>query len=160
LVYLVCVCGKNKDGEYRNLWIDRIWLEIHLTVVAGIGIGGAVLCVFVLDEFSHGHFPGNLVYLAAGAAGILGSTVILTSLLSVVRMIKTGKFLTSSGVFLVGKWIFQMLIKITKWIGRNVRSFWRMAMAVLSKSSCHNTIAMSVTVARLPIRQPSLLSHA
>jgi signal transduction histidine kinase len=135
LVYLVCVCGKNKDGEYRNLWIDRIWLEIHLTVVAGIGIGGAVLCVFVLDEFSHGHFPGNLVYLAAGAAGILGSTVILTSLLSVVRMIKTGKFLTSSGIFLVGKWIFQWLIKITKWIGRNVRSFWRMAMAVLSKKS-------------------------
>lgn len=27
LIYLICVCGKNADGEYKNMWLDNVWLE-------------------------------------------------------------------------------------------------------------------------------------
>ena len=101
LIYLLCACGKNKDGEYTNMWIDNIWAEIHLAAVAGAGVGAAAVCVIVLDEYMSGHFPHNLIDPVIGAAAALGSLIIITSLLSIICNIKTRRLVETSGILLI-----------------------------------------------------------
>ena len=65
-IYLLCVCGKNKDGEHKSMWLDSIWTEVHLVAMGGIGFGAVVLCVILLDEFYTGHFPLNMMNMVVG----------------------------------------------------------------------------------------------
>ena len=44
LIYLICVCGKHSDGEYKNMWLDNVWLEGHLAAIAAFGVGGVAVC--------------------------------------------------------------------------------------------------------------------
>ena len=142
LIYLLCVCGKNKDGEYTNMWIDNIWAEIHLTAVAGAGIGAAAVCVIVLDEYMSGHFPYNLIDPVIGAAAALGSLIIITSLLSIIRSIKTRRLAETSCILLILRWVFRflkwclgILVKAVKWIGRKNKSFWSVIFRMLSRKT-------------------------
>lgn len=34
LIYLFCVCGRRKDGTVALIWLDRVYLEINLTLIA------------------------------------------------------------------------------------------------------------------------------
>lgn len=133
LIYLICVCGKNARGEHKNMWLDRIWLEIHLAVMAGVGISGAALCFAVLGESISRQFSDQLVYWTVGTVAVLGSAGILTSLLSVIRNIKSSKFLESAVTFRIGRWLFRQIVRILKWMGRKVKTGWRMLGTVLSK---------------------------
>ncbi len=135
LVYLICVCGKNKDGEYNRMWLDNIWVEIHLAAAAGTGIGAVLLSAFVLDEYMSGHFPNNLLYLVLGALSALGSLIIITSLLSIIRNIKTRRLIKSSIILRVLKWIFGLMIKIAKWVWRHTKTFWTTIFKLLSKKT-------------------------
>lgn len=141
MIFLLCVCGKNKDGEYKNMWIDNIWAEIHLAAVAGSGVGAAAVCAIVLDEYLSGHFPHNLIHWVIGAAAALGSLIIITSLLSIIRSIKTRRLLETSlicivlRIFRVVKWCFGIFVKILKWIGRQTKAFWGCVIGMLSRKS-------------------------
>jgi len=142
LIYLLCVCGKNKDGEYKNMWIDNIWTELHLALIGGFGVGAVALCAIVLDEYMSRHFPLELLDPVIGAAAALGSLGIITSLLSIVRCIKTRKLLKTSLVFIVLwciyrilKWCLWILVKIIKWIIRQIKTFWSCIFRLLSKKS-------------------------
>ena len=109
LIYLICVCGKDHNGEYRNLWIDGIWAEVHIAALGGSGIGATVLCLFVLDEYISGNFPFDWVYPLLGAGAALASLIIVTSLLSLIRNIKTRRLMESSVVFCTMRWIVRMI---------------------------------------------------
>lgn len=142
LIFLLCVCGKNKDGEYKNMWIDNIWAEIHLAAIAGSSVGAAAVCAIVLDEYMSGHFPHNLIDLVIGAAAALGSLIIITSLLSIIRSIKTRRLLETSIILIVLRWIFRAIkwcfgifVKILKWIGRQTKAFWSCIFKMLSRKS-------------------------
>jgi len=142
LIYLLCACGKNKDGEYTNMWIDNIWAEIHLAAVAGAGVGAAAVCVIVLDEYMSGHFPYNLIDPVIGAAAALGSLIIITSLLSIIRNIKTRRLVETSGILLIMRWVFRVLKwclnifwKAVKWIWRKNKSFWTVIFRMLSRKT-------------------------
>jgi len=142
LIYLLCVCGKNRDGEYRNMWLDRIFAEIHLAAIAGAGVGAVVLCAVVLDEHLSGHFPKDPVFLTVGAAAALGSLIIITSLLSIIRNIKTGKLIESSIIawiirlaFRILKWCVMIPVKFIKWLWRQTKAFWAAMIGMLSKKS-------------------------
>lgn len=135
LIYLICVCGKDKNGEYKRMWLDNIWGEIHLAAAAGAGIGAVVLCDFVIDENMSGHFPNNLLYLVWTTASALGSLIIITSLLSIVRNIKTRRLLKSSIILRVLKWLLGFTIKIAKWIWRYTKAFWTVIFRLLSKKT-------------------------
>ncbi len=134
-IYLICVCGKSKDGEYKNMWLDNIWLEVHLAAIGAAAVGAVALCVFVLEEYISGHFPQNLVGLIMGTASALGSLVIITSMLSIVRNIKTRRLIESSIILRVLRWILRLFIKIVKWIWRQTKSFWRAIVRLLSKKT-------------------------
>ncbi len=142
LIFLLCVCGKNKDSEFKNIWIDNIWAEIHLAFMAGLGVGGVALCVIVLDEYMNGHFPQSLLDPVIAGIAALGSLGIITALLSIIRSIKTRRLLETSIicivirlVFRIVKWCFGILWKFIKWNFRQTKAFWSCIFRLLSRKS-------------------------
>lgn len=134
LIYLLCVCGKNKDGELKNMWLDNIWTEIHLAAAGGSGIC-TVMVGALLDEYISGHFAHNLLHWIMGSVAFLSSTIIITSLLSIIRNIKCRRFIESSIIFRVIRWCLRILIKIAKWSFRSFKTFWKAVFRILSKKS-------------------------
>ncbi len=135
LIYLLCVCGKTKDGEHKSMWLDNIWTEIHLAAIAGSGIGAVIVGAVLLDEYQSGHFPRNLTFLIMGAAALLASIIIITSLLSIIRNIKCRRFIESSIIFRVIRWCLRILTKIVRWFFRGFKAFWKAIFRILSKKS-------------------------
>lgn len=135
LIYLTGVCGKDKNGAYKNMWLDNIWAEIHLAAFAGFGIGATFVCAFVLDEYVSGYFPFKFVYPILGTATALGSFMILTCLLSVIRNIKTRRLLETSIILRVIRWIARLFIKAAKWLWRKTKAFWSAIIKMLSKKT-------------------------
>ena len=142
LIYLICVCGKNADGEYKNMWLDNVWLEVHLAAIAAFGIGGVALCLLVLEQFTYGDFSRSLLYPILGAVpGVVG-LVLITSLLSIIRNIKTRRLFATSIVLQILRWIVRLVIRIVKWIWRATKSFWRAIFGMVSKKTGVILIAM------------------
>ena len=139
LIYLLCVCGKHSDGAYRNMWIDHVWLEVHLTVIAGAGLGAVALCMFIMDAFMSENFPARLIGWAMGVTAGLGMLLIITSLLSIVRNIKTRQFIASSLIFQILRWIWRLLVTVCKWLARQTKAFWR---AVFRPLTCKTGIML------------------
>ena len=81
IIYLICVCGKTADGEYKNMWLDNVWLEGHLVSIAVFGIGGVALSFLVIDQYAYGDFPISLIYPILGSVSGLVSLILITSLL-------------------------------------------------------------------------------
>lgn len=135
LIYLICVCGKNADGEYKNMWLDNVWLEGHLASVGAFGIGGAALCLFMLEEYAYGDFSRSLVYPVLGTVSGLVSTIFITTLLSVIRNIKTRRLIETSIILRVLRWIVRLVIRIAKWVWRVTKAFWRAIFGVVSKKT-------------------------
>lgn len=133
LIYLLCVCGKDKHGTFHNTWVDYVWLEVHLAAVGGMVLGVGALLAYVLDEYSSGYFPQKLLYWAVGAAAALISLAVLTSLLSAVRNIKTKRLHEASVVFRVLRWAWRLLIKLVKWLYRLVKGGLGAMLGLLSR---------------------------
>lgn len=134
-IYLLCVCGKNKDGEYKNMWLDNIWIEVHLAAIAITAIGASAICIFVHEETMYGDFPKNLIYLVLGITSALGSTIIITSLLSIIRNIKTRRLMETSIILRIIRWIVRLIVKIAKWIWKITKAFWLTIFRLLSKKT-------------------------
>ena len=135
LIYLLCVCGKNKDGEYKNMWLDNIWIEVHLAAIAGAAIGAIVLCIFVVEDYVYGNFPHNLIYGVMGSVSALGSLIIITSLLSIIRNIKTRRLIETSIILRILRWIWRLVVRIAKWVWRVTKTFWRAIFGMVSKKT-------------------------
>ena len=134
-IYLICVCGKNKDGEYKNMWIDNVWIEVHLAAIAGAALGAIALVIFVFEDYLYGNFPKNLIYLTLGSVSALGSLIILTSILSIIRNIKTRRLMETSIILRIIRWIVRLIVKIAKWIWKITKAFWLTIFRLLSKKS-------------------------
>ncbi len=113
-VYLLCVCGRNKDGEHKNMWLDNIWLEVHLALIVGAAVGTVALWYSVLDAHLSGQFPQNLLYWVLCAGTALGSLIVINSLLSAVRNIKTRRLVSTSLILRIIRWILRLIVKIAK----------------------------------------------
>ena len=135
LIYLICVCGKHSDGEYKNMWIDNVWLEVHLAAIAAFGIGGVAVCFLVIEQYAYGDFPRNLVYPILGAVSGLVSLVLFSSLLSIIRNIKTRRLIETSIILRLVRWCFRTLKKIVRWVWRKNKAFWKAIFRLLSKKT-------------------------
>ena len=142
LIYLLCVCGENKDGEYKNIWLDHIWAEVHLAFIGGAGLLTAAICIWVLEEYMYREIPNHFVYMIVGGSTGLACMIIISSLLSIIRNIKTKNLVKSSLICIVIrliyrilKWCFGILVRILKWIGRQTKSFWSCIFRLLSRKS-------------------------
>ena len=135
LIYLICVCGKNSDGEHKNMWLDNVWLEGHLAAVAAFGIGGVALFSLVINQYTYGDFPRKLVYPILGTVSGLVSLILISSLLSIIRNIKTRRLIETSVVLRVVRWCFRLVGKIVRWSWRKSKSFWAVVYGLLSKKT-------------------------
>ena len=135
LIYLICVCGKTPDGEYKNMWLDNVWLEGHLAAIAAFGVGGVAVCFLVIEQYAYGDFPRNLVYPILGAVSGLVSLVLISSLLSIIRNIKTRRLIETSIVLRLVRWCFRTLKKIVRWVWRKNKAFWTAIFRLLSKKT-------------------------
>lgn len=87
LCYLLIVCGKNRHGETKYSWIDRICLEIQVGIVVFIGyfttvIGLRFMGYFLSEKLS------SIVLWGLGICVATISAMLLSLLLSVARDIK------------------------------------------------------------------------
>jgi len=135
LIYLISVCGKNKDGEHKTMWLDNIWAEVHLIAMAVVGIGAVVICAIFLDEYSTGHLPYKLMMMIAGAASALTSIVCITSLLSIIRNIKCKRFVESSIIVRVIRWCFKIFVKVLIWLRNGFVGCRNLVFRTLSKKT-------------------------
>ncbi|MBR7160847.1 MAG: HAMP domain-containing histidine kinase [Clostridia bacterium] len=135
LAFLLCVCGRTKDGDYVNIWLDRIPTELHLAVLGGAGVGAAALCWFLLEEYVRGSFPRLWIGWTVGAVSALGGFLLVTSLLSLVRNIKTGKLFERSIVFCVLRWSFRLLAKLAVGAWRLMKAFGRAVFRTLTRKT-------------------------
>ena len=135
LIYLISVCGKNKDGEHKTMWLDNIWAEVHLIAMAVVGIGAVVICAIFLDEYSTGHLPYKLMMMIAGAASALTSIVCITSLLSIIRNIKCKRFVESSIIVRVIRWCFKIFVKVLVWLRNGFVGCRNLVFRTLSKKT-------------------------
>ena len=134
-IYLLCVCGKNKDGEHKSMWLDNIWTEVHLVAMGGIGFGAVVLCVILLDEFYTGHFPLNMMNMVVGISAAITSAVVITSLLSIIRDIKCKRFVESSIIVRVIRWCFKIFVKVLVWLRNGFVGYRNLLFKTLSKKT-------------------------
>ncbi len=142
LIYLLCVCGRNANGSQEALWVDRVWIEIHLLFLVGIGIGGFALAAVAVMNASIGDFP--IEYLRPGLIGIclLGGAAILSSLLSMIRNVKAGHFVERSGILRLLRWLLHLLVKTLKWLYRVCCNCGRGLLLLMSKETPVLHIAM------------------
>ena len=134
-IYLLCVCGKNKDGEHKSMWLDNIWTEVHLVAMGGIGFGAVVLCVILLDEFYTGHFPLNMMNMVVGISAAITSAVVITSLLSIIRNIKCKRFVESSIIVRVIRWCWRIFVKVLVWLRNGFVGCRNLVFRTLSKKT-------------------------
>ena len=134
-IYLLCVCGKNKDGEHKSMWLDNIWTEVHLVAMGGIGFGAVVLCVILLDEFYTGHFPLNMMNMVVGVSAAITSAVVITSLLSIIRNIKCKRFVESSIIVRVIRWCWKIFVKVLVWLRNGFVGYRNLLFKTLSKKT-------------------------
>ncbi len=135
LIYLLCVCGKTKDGEYRSMWLDHIWTEVHLVFVGAVCVGAIFVCSVLLDEYFSGRFPYYLMISVVVLSVAIASTVVITSLLSIVRNIKCQRFVESSIIVRVVKWSFKMVFRILKWIGSRFIKYGKALFKTLTRKT-------------------------
>ncbi len=142
LIYLLCVCGKNKDGEYKTMWVDNIWAEVHLAFIGGSGLLAVATCIWVLEEYMYREISNSIVCTIVGGSAGLASLIIISSLLSIIRNIKCKRLLEASLVLQILrlilrilKWCFGIIGKIVKWILRQAKAFWSAIFRMLSKKT-------------------------
>ncbi len=141
-IYLLCVCGKTKDGEHKSMWLDNIWTEIHLAAIAGFGLGAVMICAILLDEYFTGHFPYNLMSTVVIFSAAIASTVVLTSLLSIVRNIKCKRFVETSIIVRVIRWCWRVFVRIVKWFIKKIKTFKKAILYSLSQKTGAILISM------------------
>lgn len=142
LIYLLCVCGKNKDGEYKTMWIDNIWAEFHLAFIGGSGLLAIAAFIWVLEEYMFREIHNDFVYMIVGGSAGLASLIIITSLLSIIRSIKCRRLLETSLIvqiikliLRILKWCFGIIGKVLKWIFRQIKAFFSAIARLLSRKA-------------------------
>ncbi|MBQ9150903.1 MAG: HAMP domain-containing histidine kinase [Clostridia bacterium] len=135
LIYLICVCGKNTKGEQKIVWLDYVWAEIHLAFLICLGVAGVALCVWLLEAYFYDYFPQRLLPLTLGSIAALVSAGVLASLLSILRNFKCRRFVASSLILSLLRWILLGFVRAVKWICRKCRAFKNALVGLLSKKT-------------------------
>lgn len=108
LIYLLIATGKrDEEGNWQVYRVDRIFTELQLIIIGFLFVGGGMMFLnYMLETVNYGvYFNGNLytssspLYLSIALAAVIGlfsAGVGLYFILSVVRNIKSGRFLKNS----------------------------------------------------------------
>lgn len=134
-IYLLCVCGKNPDGEYETMWLDRIFPELHFVGMLGFPYGAVVFCCLLFDGLRSDLLTTPIAYWVIGTVAALIALVFITSTLSIVRNIKSRKLVESSLVLRVLRSCFRQFRKAAKFIFKEAKALLKSIVALLSKKT-------------------------
>ena len=135
LIYLICVCGKNKDGELVPMWVDNVWLEVHLAITGILVFFGLYFIVVCMDAVYSGHLPQRLSNIVSFFASSIASSVALISLLSIIRNIKRKNFVNSSISFRIIRWCWRTFVKVLVWLRSAFVEYRKIISKTLHKKS-------------------------
>ena len=113
-IYLVVVCGKDKNGETKTLFIDKVWIEIQVILLFAITFGGGAAWFVLMDEYFSGHFELDFINNCVAVIVAIVSATVLFFTLSIFRNIKAKKFLERSIIFRVIVFLWKTFVKILK----------------------------------------------
>jgi len=130
-IYLIIVCGKDKDGEVKTLFIDRVWIEIQVLLLSSITFGGCAAWFVLIDEYFSGHFELNFINNCVAVISLIVSIVVLIFSLSIIRNIKAKKFLERSIIWRIITWLWRSFVRVIKWIYRKTRDVLRILFSAL-----------------------------
>lgn len=120
-LYLVCVCGKNENGEKKTIWVDNIWVEIHLTLIGLVGVTLPGFCYIWLKEYLGRTLSSQLTKMIVCSAAAVWAGILLVCLLSIVRSLKSKRFLQSCITYRIAKWGFGLLNSVVRWFFRKCK---------------------------------------
>ncbi len=141
-IYLIAVCGKTKDGERTTMWLDNVWIEVHLAVIAGSALGMVDLIRYMFMKYGSNHLNSNFICWGLSVGLAIASMIILPSVLSVVRNIKNRMLTKTSIILRVIKWSFRVIKKGLRWFGKTSKVFWKAIFRLLSKKTGVMLISM------------------
>lgn len=118
LIYLVCVCGRDGQGNRKSSWVDRIWAEFHLAAMGAIAFGALYFGWAAVEAAFEQEFPMDGAYVLCGVLLSLAGGLILCSLLSLIRNLKAGLFAKRCGVLI-------LLKKLLSWLWAFCNALWR-----------------------------------
>jgi len=113
-IYLIVVCGKDKNGETKTLFIDNLWIELQVVLLSAITFGGVTIWFILLDEYFSGNFDLNFINNCVAVISAIVSATVLLFTLSIFRNIKAKKFLVRSIIFRVIVFLWKTFVKILK----------------------------------------------
>lgn len=109
LSYLIAAAGKKTDGSFKNLWLDRVWTEMHLLCMGFFGFFAVYLALIAIDACLSGRLPTYLSHGIALSASGLGVLLVTAFLLSLVRKIKGRMFFKTSLSFMVLRFLWRFI---------------------------------------------------
>lgn len=146
MLYLLCTCGKRPDGETKQMWLDKIPVEIHICLIVlffGLGLGFAFIA---FDELVNTGFPEYMIKTMIPTVSTLAVLLVLASLLSLVRKIKCGTFLKTSIICVLLKYVFKgaafAAIKIWKSACRIAGASMSVLKYCISSLACKTTFVL------------------
>lgn len=111
-IYLLCVCGTDKNGDKKTVWVDNIWTEIHLALLCLCSVFGFAIDAYWAEVHIRGRLPLNFTSMAVAGVTLIACTIILTSALSITRNIKCKNFINSSFILRTFKWFSKNICRL------------------------------------------------
>lgn len=135
IVYLIAVCGKTKTGEYNPMWLDSIFVEVHLFNIAISGGCAIVILFMLIDSYLYNQLALYVLKSITIAIILSGYLLVLTSLLSLSRMIKCKTFIKNSLILRIFKLAWKIASKFIRAVYSKIKSYFRTMKAVLFKKT-------------------------
>jgi len=148
-IFLICVCGKDKDNKLKTVWIDKIWLEINITLQIIAAVCAAMAICVLIRAYAVGYFTLHFLETMIGCSVAVLSFLILMLILSVIRNIKCKKFLNSAITVRITIWICKKSYAFLKWL-------WKKSIYGI-KEICKNTKEMISALSILAHKKSGLL---
>ncbi len=134
VIFLMCVCGKDKNGEVALSPLDKLWPELHIVLALGVmavcaaGVVGLVVLEYDTYSFYMSEAMWKLYSIAMPHSSLLTALLCgifavcgLSCLLSLIRSIKAKKFFKSLLIYKILKLSFKAVAFICKKLWKLIR---------------------------------------
>ncbi len=134
VVFLMCVCGKDKNGEVTLSPLDKLWPELHLVLALGVmaACAAGVVGLIILEYDTYSFYLSEALWKLYTVAMPYSSTLTallcgifaacgLSCLLSFIRSIKAKKFFKSLLVYQLLRLLFKGTVFLCKKLWKLIR---------------------------------------
>lgn len=116
-LYLVIVCGQDKEGNKKCIFIDRMYIEVNLLFMTGLSVFCLELMFMTVNQFIYGDLSYKLMKIAANACACIYVCIMLVLVLSIVRIIKSKELNSHMLINKALRFVYKMLKVVLEQIG-------------------------------------------